>query len=270
MMEQEVSSFRHNPETAHNGSRIDLDEWFEPEVRRFSASEWNDQLSRWSQSGTKRALEVSVILLCLPVLIPLLAGISLLVRVTSGSPVIFRQSRVGRRGTLFTIFKFRTMVPPGFGTCVEISAGCLERVTSVGAILRRTKLDELPQLWNVLRGDMSLVGPRPKVPEQQGEALLCRPGITGAATLAFATEEVTLARVPGESLNDYFTSTVLPAKRKLDDEYMRRATACSDLLLITDTVLGRWRSYGIPLDNLKDNAAVRSLKTQANAKNLPC
>jgi hypothetical protein len=110
----------------------------------------------------------------------------------------------------------------------------------VGAFLRRWKLDELPQLLNVLAGHMSLVGPRPKMPEHVISNLPCRPGITGAATIAFAREEEVLGRVPEDQLEFFYHAAVLPAKRGLDANYMARATFLSDLRLIVDSALRRW------------------------------
>jgi lipopolysaccharide/colanic/teichoic acid biosynthesis glycosyltransferase len=115
-----------------------------------------------------------------------------------------------------------------------------QRFTPVGPFLRRWKLDELPQIWNVLSGDMSLVGARPKLPEHQVCELQCRPGITGAATIAFAREESFLARLPKHDLDDYYRERILPVKHQLDLEYMARATFGSDFKLLIDTVLRRW------------------------------
>jgi hypothetical protein len=109
-----------------------------------------------------------------------------------------------------------------------------------GRFLRQWKLDELPQLLNVLWGDMSLVGPRPKMPEHMLHEIPCRPGITGAATIAFAREAAVLSRVPEEHLESYYHAVVLPAKRHLDAEYMARATFFSDFKLLFDSVLRRW------------------------------
>jgi lipopolysaccharide/colanic/teichoic acid biosynthesis glycosyltransferase len=106
--------------------------------------------------------------------------------------------------------------------------------------LRRWKLDELPQIFNVLAGHMSLVGPRPKMPEHVQIELQCRPGITGAATTAFAHEERILERVPKHSLDDYYHRVVLPAKLQLDADYMARATFASDFRLIVNSLLRRW------------------------------
>lgn len=203
------------------------------------------ELSQWTRSGAKRAMDVGIVLAFFPVILPVLAIIALAVLVTSGMPVFFRQERVGRNGVPFEIYKFRTMRP--LPAC-QISAIAIEsasRITCLGAFLRWSKLDELPQMFNVLAGEMSLVGPRPKVPEQQLETLTCRPGLTGAATLAFAREETVLKKIAPVDLAEYFRDTVLSTKRRLDAEYLRRATVWSDLRILADSVLARWDSYAL-------------------------
>jgi lipopolysaccharide/colanic/teichoic acid biosynthesis glycosyltransferase len=115
-----------------------------------------------------------------------------------------------------------------------------QRFTLVGPFLRRWKLDELPQLFNVLMGDMSLVGPRPKLPEHMLGELRCRPGITGAATIAFAREEQVLARLPHGDVDGYYHSIILPAKLQLDRVYTAKSTFMSDLKMIANTLLRRW------------------------------
>jgi lipopolysaccharide/colanic/teichoic acid biosynthesis glycosyltransferase len=212
------------------------------------------ELSRWSRSRAKRILDVAAVLLCSPILLPLLASIAVAVFVTSGMPVIFRQHRVGRGGVPFAIYKFRTMRPSdthGRSAMAIESAG---RITRLGSLLRRTKLDELPQLLNVLAGEMSLVGPRPKVPEQQLQPLSCRPGLTGVATLAFAREEALLMRVPPQEWAELFHNTILPAKRRMDAQYMQKATLWSDLRILADTVLVRWRFYAPEIQLIRRKA----------------
>jgi len=204
-------------------------------------SDGAEELSAWTRSGAKRALDLVIALIALPLLAPALVCIALAVFATSGAPILFLQERAGRNGRLFAIYKFRTMRHETSCPSSALAAGSADRVTRLGAWLRRTKLDELPQLLNVLAGEMSMVGPRPKVPEQQPKPLSCRPGLTGAATLAFAREEALLKQVPEEEVNNFFNNTILPVKRRLDADYMRRATLTSDLALIANTVLGRWQ-----------------------------
>jgi lipopolysaccharide/colanic/teichoic acid biosynthesis glycosyltransferase len=176
-----------------------------------------------------------------PLLIPILMAIALAVWLTSDGPVLFLQQRVGRDGRIFTIAKFRTLMETA-AMRQPFTTATNQRFTPVGPLLRRWKLDELPQLANVLRGDMSLVGPRPKLPELTISIFPCRPGITGAATLVFAREEAVLDRVPVERLQECYHSVVLPAKEQMDAEYMGRATFVSDLRVLAETLLGRWDS----------------------------
>lgn len=198
------------------------------------------RLSPWSQSRAKRVFDCTCVLLALPLLIPIFLMLALAVRLTSSGPVLFLQKRVGRHGRIFTIIKFRTLV---HSTDVEhhaVTTAANQRFTPVGPFLRRWKLDELPQLLNVLLGDMSLVGPRPKLPEHLVSALPCRPGITGAATVAFAREEKAFAHLTKEQLDTCYHAIILPAKHSMDAQYMARATLRSDLRLIIDSVLRRW------------------------------
>ncbi len=197
-------------------------------------------LSPWSRSRAKRLFDCLCVLPVLPLLLPLMLVISLAVRMTSTGPALFRQKRLGQHGRPFTILKFRTMFLATDKAHHAVTTACNQRFTPIGPFLRRWKLDELPQLLNVLWGDMSLVGPRPKLPEHMISDLPCRPGITGAATIAFAREEALLDQIPRHYLDTYYHSVVLPAKRRLDAEYMAQATFFSDLKLISDSVLRRW------------------------------
>lgn len=204
-------------------------------------------VSRWTQSSAKRVVDVACVLAALPMLLPLIAIIALAVRLTSRGPVLFLQKRIGRDARPFTIIKFRTMIHSDVIGNGSITTVDNQQITYVGRILRYWKMDELPQLFNVLRADMSLVGPRPKVPEQQVGYLRCRPGVTGAASIAFAREEVLLAHIPKQDLDAYYNDIVLPLKQRLDDAYMARATFMSDLQLILKTMLRRWNSNGLQL-----------------------
>jgi lipopolysaccharide/colanic/teichoic acid biosynthesis glycosyltransferase len=198
------------------------------------------KLSRWSRSGAKRFFDIACVLLALPLLVPVSLVIALAVWLTSSGPVLFLQERMGRFGRTFTILKFRTLTHVTDKARHAVTTTCNQQFTLVGRFLRQWKLDELPQLLNVLWGDMSLVGPRPKMPEHVIHKLPCRPGITGAATIAFAREAAALGNVPEEHLESYYHAVVLPAKRYLDAEYMARATFFSDFKLIFDSVLRRW------------------------------
>ena len=198
------------------------------------------RVSAWSHSGVKRLFDCVAIIPALPMVVPACLIIALAVRLTSKGPVLFMQKRMGRNGRVFTIVKFRSLEHGQAKAHQAVTTADNQRFTPVGPFLRRWKLDELPQLWNVLKGDMSLVGPRPKLPEHQIGALRCRPGITGAATLAFAREEGFLARLPKHLLDCCYHERILPAKHQIVVEYMARATFSSDFKLLVNTVLRRW------------------------------
>jgi len=203
------------------------------------------RLSPWSRSRIKRLFDCACIVPLMPLLVPVILAITLAVRLTSPGPVFFLQKRMGRYGRTFTIIKFRTMIHSAGIAHQLITTESNQRFTPIGSLLRRWKLDELPQLMNVLWGDMSLVGPRPKIREHRISVLPCRPGVTGAATIAFADEETVLDRISRHQLESWYQSVVLPAKRRLDSEYMARATFLSDLKLIVKSVLRRWSSSAI-------------------------
>jgi lipopolysaccharide/colanic/teichoic acid biosynthesis glycosyltransferase len=193
------------------------------------------EASPWVLSSTRRCLDVVVALAALAALAPLLLAAALLVRLSSRGPVFFRQRRMGRNGREFTLYKFRSMTPAReCGSSITVAGDT--RITPVGAFLRQFKLDEIPQFWNVLRGDMCLVGPRPKLPHHEALLMDCRPGITGAATLAFRREEEFLAGIPALELEAFYELFVKPAKATMDLEYMRSASFVSDLKILGRTV----------------------------------
>jgi lipopolysaccharide/colanic/teichoic acid biosynthesis glycosyltransferase len=193
--------------------------------------------SPWALSSTRRFLDGLFAVVALITFLPLMAFAALLVRLGSAGPIFFRQRRMGRNGKEFTLYKFRSMsigCGKANGSCITVSGDT--RITPVGALLRRYKLDELPQFWNVLRGDMCLVGPRPKLPHHEALHMDCRPGITGAATLAFRNEEDFLSEIPENQLEVFYEMFVKPTKARLDLEYMRTATLVSDLKILWRTV----------------------------------
>jgi len=232
-------------EQSHDHGNADFDSEMVPVRNRASSARPSpylvaQRLSPWARSGAKRFFDCVCVLLSLPLLVPILLVVALVVRLTSSGPVLFLQRRMGLGGRAFTILKFRTMVHDTDKAHHAVTTAGNQRFTPVGSFLRRLKIDELPQLLNVLAGHMSLVGPRPKMREHVISRLACRPGITGAATIAFALEETVLDRVPKHRLESYYHKVVLPAKRQLDAEYMARATFLSDIKLIVNSVLRRW------------------------------
>lgn len=190
--------------------------------------------SCWCESPWKRCFDATVAGVALVLLSPLLLGIGLMVRLDSPGEAIFRQQRVGRHGAEFTIWKFRTMFVSAEGP--KRSGFKDPRTSRFGRLLRRYKLDELPQLVNVLRGEMSLIGPRPRIRGHQSIDTQFRPGITGAATLAFAAEETLLEDVAFEHLEECHRRLISPKKLELDLRYMAKATFWSDLGLIWMTL----------------------------------
>jgi lipopolysaccharide/colanic/teichoic acid biosynthesis glycosyltransferase len=191
-------------------------------------------VNSWLISGARRCFDSAVAAIALLFLSPVILLIMLLVRLSSPGPIFFRQRRTGRNRVEFTLYKFRSMhVEESPGPPITVSGD--RRITSVGILLRRYKLDELPQFWNVLKGDMSLVGPRPKLPHHELLDLPYRPGITGLATLAFRNEEEILCRIPPDQLDDFYEFCVKPRKARLDLAYMQSATFWTDLNLIWRT-----------------------------------
>lgn len=186
----------------------------------------------------KRILDVSLALPLLLLASPLLIVCAILVKLDSRGPVFFRQTRVGRGFRPFRVLKLRTMEDHNRGA--HYTLGADPRVTRVGSWLRTYKLDELPQLWNVVRGDMSLVGPRPVIPELTYEfyrsyekLLRVRPGLTDPASLKYCHESEMLQGVPDPLV--HFKRVVTPDKLRLSAEYLARATVWSDLQVMTQT-----------------------------------
>jgi lipopolysaccharide/colanic/teichoic acid biosynthesis glycosyltransferase len=197
-------------------------------------------MSSFADAALRRLLDVTVAGVLLVVLSPLLAVLALLVRATSPGPGFFRQTRIGRHGRPFVLLKLRTMRADAALIGPAITAGADARITPLGARLRRAKLDELPQLWNVLRGDMSLVGPRPELPQYvarytpaQRAVLRARPGLTDPASLAWADEAAMLATFADP--HRAYAQVVLPRKLALSLAYLERRTVWSDLAVVTRT-----------------------------------
>lgn len=222
----------------------------------------------------RRVCDVVIALATLGVLGPLMAAVALVIRFSSPGPVIFRARRVGRHGIPFEVLKFRTMRVGAERVGPGITRAGDPRVTRVGAWLRRTKMDELPQLFNVLRGDMSLVGPRPEDPRyverySEGERLVLatRPGITGAASLRYRDEERLLKE---DDWEDVYCRQIMPDKLRIELEYLQRRTLGSDLALIGETLIallpGRGRSSAsAPVEAARSEAKAASGAFSADA-----
>ena len=194
----------------------------------------------------KRALDATASLAGLVLLSPVLAAIAAAIKLDTPGTVFYRQERVGRAGVPFRIWKFRTMVAGAASLGGALTVGDDSRITEVGRLLRRFKLDELPQLANVLTGEMSLVGPRPEVPryvalytEAQRRVLDLVPGITDPASIAYRDEATLLAQRPDPETA--YVQEIMPDKIRLNLEYAGRASMRSDLGLIWRTIrhLGR-------------------------------
>jgi lipopolysaccharide/colanic/teichoic acid biosynthesis glycosyltransferase len=190
----------------------------------------------------KRIFDVLLSALGLLLLAPLLLAIAVWIKLDSRGPVLFRQERVGRHGAPFLIHKFRTMRPDAPAQGPQITIGADPRITRAGQVLRRTKLDELPQLWDVLRGSMSLVGPRPEVPryvamypdEARRIVLSVRPGITDLASLEYRDESEQLAGAVDPERA--YVETLLPAKLALAVRYVQTSTLAGDMRLVLRTL----------------------------------
>ena len=197
---------------------------------------------RRPQLAAKRAMDIVLSAAALCVLWPVLLLIALAIVVDDPGPVFYRQVRVGRGGKPFRIFKFRTMVVDADKKGLSITVGRDSRITRVGAFLRRTKLDELAQLLNVLCGQMSFVGPRPEVPRYvelytpyQRQVLLVRPGITDYASIAYRNENDLLAGA--DDPERMYIETIMPDKIELNMKYLREISPLTDVRLILRTVL---------------------------------
>ncbi len=189
----------------------------------------------------KRLTDIALALILLPILLPGLIFISLIVLLSSGRPVLFRQLRAGRNGRPFNILKFRTMSTDRQAEKNAFEPGCDKRVTWAGKILRKTKLDETPQIFNVLLGHMSVVGPRPEVaryvelyPERWTRILSVRPGVTDRASILFRNEEEEL-----RSSNDpekHYREVILPRKMDIYEDYVSSLSFLKDVKIVFATI----------------------------------
>ena len=185
----------------------------------------------------KRVFDFAASTIGLLLLFPVLLVLALLVKLTSAGPVFYRQERVGRGGRIFRIAKLRSMFEDADKRGPLITSARDSRITPVGRMLRRFKLDELPQLWNVVKGEMSLVGPRPEVPQYvefysaaQRRVFMVRPGITDPASLVYRNEEKVLATQPDPDA--YYRDVVLADKLNMNLEYVDNISFLYDLFLV--------------------------------------
>ena len=189
----------------------------------------------------KRTIDVVVALVGLILFSPLFIVLSIVIKLDSAGPVYYRASRVGKGGRRFHMYKFRTMVADADRTGPALTYKDDPRITKVGTVLRRARLDELPQLLNVLRGNMSIVGPRPETPHfvqkyspEQREILRVRPGMTGLAQIAFRHEQEALSNP--ETLDDEYMKVILPPKLALDMKYIEQECLGLDIQILLQTV----------------------------------
>jgi lipopolysaccharide/colanic/teichoic acid biosynthesis glycosyltransferase len=225
-------------------------------------------VSPWCDSAYKRCFDIAGAAVLLVVLFPFMLVIGLAVWCTSPGPVLFRQLRTGKGGKEFYILKFRTMISGRRQNGPLLTRPADPRITPVGRVLRKWKLDEFPQLLNVLRGEMSFVGPRPLVTqtweepciqEEASVVLSVRPGITSDATLNFHNEEAILAPLAFEHQEEAYMKAIMPLKLEMEINYLRNAGFASDQRIIVQTVLrvlGKSREYN-PLINERVSGATR-------------
>jgi len=208
----------------------------------------------------KRSVDITLAGLLLTAALPFLAIAAILIKLDSEGPVLYCQARMGRGFRRFRLLKLRTMRHRAAGSVYTLGAD--ERITRAGHWLRRFKLDELPQLWNVLRGEMSLVGPRPVIPELAMEfrgrykrLLKVRPGLTDPATVKYCRETEILALVP-DPLR-YFKTVITPDKLRISQRYLRRATVWSDLGIVAQTALALLPSVRLAEESGRAHAGLR-------------
>ncbi|WP_238458054.1 sugar transferase [Alkalihalobacterium alkalinitrilicum] len=190
----------------------------------------------------KRIFDILISFIGLVALCPLLLIIAIIIKIDSMGPIFFKQVRVGKCGEEFKIYKFRTMILDAENKGMQITVGKDKRITKSGHILRKTKLDELPQLINVFKGDMSFVGPRPEVPKyvalydnQQKNILRVRPGITDLASIEYRDENTLLAK--SNDPEKTYIEEIMIKKIELNIEYLSKMSVLYDIKLILKTIL---------------------------------
>lgn len=190
----------------------------------------------------KRVFDILASGIGIIVLSPILIVIAIAIKCDSNGEILFKQKRVGMNEKTFNIFKFRTMVTNAEKLGKQITVGNDCRITKIGSFLRKYKLDELPQLFNVLLGDMSLVGPRPEVPryvelytDEQREVFKVRPGITDLASLKYSDENDILANI--ENPEEHYINVIMQDKLELNLEYIKKSNIFFDIYIIIKTIL---------------------------------
>jgi len=212
-----------------------------------------------SRAAVKRSLDVAIAVALLLLLWPLMLVLAVAIKLESAGPVLYRSRRVGVDGREFAMLKFRKMHRDAAGPLITSADD--ERLTRMGSLLARTKLDELPQLWNVVRGEMSLVGPRPEDPafvalyrNAYGPVLRARPGITGLSQLAFAKESLILAR---PELAGSYADRLLPAKIDIDTLYVARRSVRLDARILLWTAAAVLLGLDVAVDRQTGRLSVR-------------
>lgn len=191
----------------------------------------------------KRIFDLFFALVGIIILMPLFVAIAVWIKFDSSGPIFFRQTRIGQFGREFRIYKFRTMIANAEALGKQITTANDQRITAIGKFLRKYKLDEIPQLLNVIKGEMSLVGPRPEVPKyvalyssEQQRILEVRPGITDLASIEFRNESEMLAKATNPE--EFYIQEIMPKKLQLNIQYIEQANIRLDLFIIFQTI---WR-----------------------------
>jgi lipopolysaccharide/colanic/teichoic acid biosynthesis glycosyltransferase len=192
------------------------------------------------EEGAKRLVDVLLAAGALLATVPILAAAALLIKLTSPGPILYGGARVGANGRVFRMYKFRSMIANAGDAGPALTHADDARVTRIGRVLRATKIDELPQLVNVLKGDMSLVGPRPEAPpyvawysSEQRAVFAVKPGITGPAQITYRDEE---RLIPATNPEEYYRNEILPRKLRLDLQYVAHHSVRGDISLLFSTV----------------------------------
>jgi dTDP-4-amino-4,6-dideoxygalactose transaminase/lipopolysaccharide/colanic/teichoic acid biosynthesis glycosyltransferase len=211
------------------------------------------------QSIIKRAIDLTLSVIAFITFLPVFMIVGLAVYCTSGSPILFKQVRVGRKFETFKLIKFRTMVTDCVDSGAKITSHNDSRITRIGHILRNTKIDELPQLWNIIVGDMSIVGPRPEVPEYVNrfrndfsEILMIRPGLTDFASIKYRNESQLLAE--SKDSENVYLNEILPDKIRLAKKYLLEKSLITDLKIIIKTAISILKAESQVVPNESDTA----------------